>query len=189
MLQCLCLPNRWAATGSNPLGTGRAANTTHTQDARPLAVPPGPSEAGSREQHRDRFCADRWDGQAHPATRHRGTERNQAGTLRAASRQRRPWRSRDSRSFRRRWRMSQASRPTRQLRVLSGSEVRSLLGGVSRSTLHRWQAEGKFPARRQVGPRRVGFLEAEVIAFIASLPPAQRRESPNGNSGARRGQP
>jgi prophage regulatory protein len=73
----------------------------------------------------------------------------------------------------------------RQPRVLSGSEVRSLLGGVSRSTLHRWQAEGKFPARRQVGPRRVGFLEAEVVAFIESLPCAPRREAASGNSGAR----
>jgi prophage regulatory protein len=60
--------------------------------------------------------------------------------------------------------------PTRQLRVISGAEARSLLGGVSRSTLHRWQAAGRFPARRQLGPRRVGFLEHEVLRFIESCP-------------------
>lgn len=57
------------------------------------------------------------------------------------------------------------------LRVLRPREVAALLG-VSRATLARWQRDGVFPARRQIGPARVGWVEADVLAWLSSRPPA-----------------
>ena len=57
------------------------------------------------------------------------------------------------------------------MRMLRRQEVLNLLG-VSRSTLQRWEAEGRFPRRRQIGPCSVGWREADVLAFIDSLPDA-----------------
>ncbi|EMB4117870.1 AlpA family phage regulatory protein [Pseudomonas aeruginosa] len=42
--------------------------------------------------------------------------------------------------------------------------------GVSRCTLWRWQQEGTFPKRRQIGPRRVAWLESELNTWFASRP-------------------
>ena len=39
--------------------------------------------------------------------------------------------------------------------------------GFSVSTLKRLEADGKFPARVQVTPGRVGYVEDEVDAFIS----------------------
>ncbi len=39
--------------------------------------------------------------------------------------------------------------------------------GFSISTLKRLEAEGKFPAKVQVTPGRVGYVEDEVNAFIS----------------------
>ena len=39
--------------------------------------------------------------------------------------------------------------------------------GFSISTLKRLEAEGKFPAKVQVTPGRVGYVETEVDGFIA----------------------
>lgn len=33
---------------------------------------------------------------------------------------------------------------------------------LSRSSIYRMEANNKFPARRQLGPNRVGWLESEV---------------------------
>lgn len=44
--------------------------------------------------------------------------------------------------------------------------------GVGRTTLWRWEAEERFPRRRQVGGNVVGYLESEVNAWIASRPEA-----------------
>lgn len=42
--------------------------------------------------------------------------------------------------------------------------------GISRVTLWRWQQEGTFPKRRQIGPRRVAWLESELNAWLTSRP-------------------
>lgn len=55
--------------------------------------------------------------------------------------------------------------------LLDTAQVESAVG-VHRSTIRRWEREGIFPARRQIGPRRVGWLRSEVERFMASLPSA-----------------
>jgi len=42
--------------------------------------------------------------------------------------------------------------------------------GVSKGTLRRWEREGRFPPRRQLGPRAVGWDAAEVAAWLATRP-------------------
>lgn len=40
----------------------------------------------------------------------------------------------------------------------------------SRSTLKRWVASGNFPAPRKLGPRSLGWIEAEVDDWMRSRP-------------------
>ena len=40
--------------------------------------------------------------------------------------------------------------------------------GVCRSTLWRYQKNGVFPKRRRIGPRRVGWLDSDVEAWMKS---------------------
>jgi prophage regulatory protein len=54
-------------------------------------------------------------------------------------------------------------------RVLSKAEVRQRTG-FSDQTLRREEAAGRFPARRQLSPGKVGWLESEVDAFLRALP-------------------
>lgn len=56
-------------------------------------------------------------------------------------------------------------------RILDVEEVTALVG-VSRATLSRWQRDGVFPARRQLGRGRVGWLERDVCQWIETRPPA-----------------
>ena len=42
--------------------------------------------------------------------------------------------------------------------------------GVSRNTLWRWERDGKFPARRQLGPNCVAWLVTEVEQWLHSRP-------------------
>jgi prophage regulatory protein len=58
-------------------------------------------------------------------------------------------------------------------RVLRLPEVLGLIG-VSRPTLHRWEREGRFPPRRQLGPAggAVGWLSSDIDAWLESRPPA-----------------
>jgi prophage regulatory protein len=39
---------------------------------------------------------------------------------------------------------------------------------VSRTTVYRWEAEGKLPRRIALGPNSVGWLAEEVDAWISS---------------------
>lgn len=55
------------------------------------------------------------------------------------------------------------------MRVLSAQDVSDQLG-IGRTTLWRWEREGRFPRRRQLGPNRVGWLEAEVDEWLESRP-------------------
>jgi prophage regulatory protein len=61
--------------------------------------------------------------------------------------------------------------PIGQMRMLYSAQVCAILG-VSRATLARWQRDGRFPARRQVGPGRAGWPEAVIARWIEQLPPA-----------------
>jgi prophage regulatory protein len=42
--------------------------------------------------------------------------------------------------------------------------------GLSRPSIYRYMKRGQFPPRRRVGPNRVGWLAAEVIAWVETLP-------------------
>ena len=49
-------------------------------------------------------------------------------------------------------------------------ELQALLGGVGKTTLHRWEANGNFPKRIRIGARAVAWDRAAVDAFLASRP-------------------
>ena len=42
--------------------------------------------------------------------------------------------------------------------------------GLSRATIYRYTQRNLFPQKRRIGPNRVGWLAAEVIAWVATLP-------------------
>lgn len=50
--------------------------------------------------------------------------------------------------------------------ILCRAEVTRMIG-LSSSTLWRMEHDGRFPARIQLGPRRVGWRRAEVEAWLA----------------------
>lgn len=50
-------------------------------------------------------------------------------------------------------------------RVIGLDEVMSRTG-LSRSTIYAWMNAGLFPQRRKLGPRRVGWLESDIEAWI-----------------------
>jgi prophage regulatory protein len=61
----------------------------------------------------------------------------------------------------------------------SGSEPDELLWniktvilktGLSRPSIYRYMKRGQFPARRRVGPNRVAWVPAEVVAWIEGCP-------------------
>lgn len=56
-------------------------------------------------------------------------------------------------------------------RLLSVREVCRIVG-VSLTTIWRWEREGRFPARRKVGPNRVAWRWDEVAAWLDRLPVA-----------------
>lgn len=55
------------------------------------------------------------------------------------------------------------------MRLIREKDVLDRLG-VSRATLWRWERLGITPARRQLGPQAVAWLETEIEDFIASRP-------------------
>jgi prophage regulatory protein len=38
--------------------------------------------------------------------------------------------------------------------------------GISKRTIYRLEAVGRFPARRQLGPRAVSWVESEILGWI-----------------------
>jgi prophage regulatory protein len=52
------------------------------------------------------------------------------------------------------------------LKFLEEKAVRELIGKPGRSTIWRWERLGLFPKRRKLGPNRVGWVEAEVEAWL-----------------------
>jgi len=55
-------------------------------------------------------------------------------------------------------------------RFLSQPEVLAMIGGIGRSTLYRWIKENGFPAQRQLGEHRVGWLQSEVLGWMYGRP-------------------
>ncbi len=54
--------------------------------------------------------------------------------------------------------------------LLWNIETVSLRTGLSRATIYRYIKRKLFPPQRRIGPNRVGWLAAEVIAWVAALP-------------------
>ena len=59
-----------------------------------------------------------------------------------------------------------ASEPETGERLLRLPEVVRRCG-ISKRTIYRLEAVGRFPARRQLGPRAVGWAESEISAWMA----------------------
>ena len=59
------------------------------------------------------------------------------------------------------------------MRMLSITEVMARTG-LGRTTVWRWEKEGRFPKRRQLGPNRVGYLQEEIDEWIAARPLADQ---------------
>ncbi len=51
-----------------------------------------------------------------------------------------------------------------------GSEQTVKKVNASRVTIWRWERDGLFPARVQLGPRRVGWYEDEIDEWLKSRP-------------------
>ena len=52
-------------------------------------------------------------------------------------------------------------------RLIRETEFRARLGSPARSTIWRWRrANPDFPRPRKVGPNRIGYVEAEVVAWL-----------------------
>jgi prophage regulatory protein len=60
--------------------------------------------------------------------------------------------------------------------------------GLSRPSIYRYMKRGKFPPRRRVGPNRVAWAPAEVLAWIEGCPRVVQDEGrpPRGGSPALR---
>jgi len=65
------------------------------------------------------------------------------------------------------------------MKVLKAKEVMALTG-LSRVTIWRYELVGLFPKRVQIGLRRVGWIETEIMDWIQSRPRV-------GSSGKERG--
>ena len=74
------------------------------------------------------------------------------------------------------------------VRVLGREEVARKFG-VSERSLDRLEEEGHIPRRRQVSPRRVGWLEHECDAALLKKPLAVGGAPPPGNHSNRPGRP
>jgi prophage regulatory protein len=55
------------------------------------------------------------------------------------------------------------------MKILSSNKVVELTG-LSRVTLSRYEQAGTFPQRRQLGTRRVGWVESEILGWLESRP-------------------
>jgi prophage regulatory protein len=80
---------------------------------------------------------------------------------------------------------TETSPDSRGTRIIRRKDLLAQLG-ISEVTLWRWEQAGTFPRARRLGPRRVGYLESEVSAWIASRPtteakpPVALTTTPNG---------
>ena len=56
-------------------------------------------------------------------------------------------------------------------RILRREEVQRITG-LSKTSIWRLERAGRFPARRKLGARRVGWCETDVAAWLQQLEPA-----------------
>lgn len=56
------------------------------------------------------------------------------------------------------------------LRIMRFKEVREVTG-LSKTTINRFEKEGRFPSRVSLGPRSIGWFEEDVMTFLESLRP------------------
>jgi len=54
------------------------------------------------------------------------------------------------------------------LRIMRLSEVK-MVTGLSKTTIYRFEKEGRFPSRISLGKRSVGWMEDDVQNFLMSL--------------------
>jgi prophage regulatory protein len=54
------------------------------------------------------------------------------------------------------------------LRIMRFSEVKAVTG-LSKTTIYRFEKQGRFPSRVSLGERSVGWFEDDVQAFLSSL--------------------
>lgn len=64
-------------------------------------------------------------------------------------------------------------------KVIRFSELSKKLGGVSRSTVDRWEKAGSFPKRIRLGLNSMGWRENDVDVFIEKLEQGIREEAKN----------
>jgi prophage regulatory protein len=69
-------------------------------------------------------------------------------------------------------------------RIMRQSEV-LYLTGMSRASLDRAEKENRFPKRKKLSPRAIGWLQSEVQAWIEGRnEPEKREQTPEGQEGA-----
>jgi len=56
-------------------------------------------------------------------------------------------------------------------KLLSVNEVSEMIG-LSRTTIWRMEKAGNFPTRRHLSARRIGWLEADIEAWITTRSPS-----------------
>ena len=54
------------------------------------------------------------------------------------------------------------------LRIMRLSEVKAVTG-LSKTTIYRFEKEGRFPSRVSLGMRSVGWFEDDIEGFLMSL--------------------
>lgn len=54
------------------------------------------------------------------------------------------------------------------MQVIRFTELNNLLGGITKRTLLRWEAIGKFPKRIKLGERSVGWLLEDIKKWLSS---------------------
>jgi prophage regulatory protein len=54
------------------------------------------------------------------------------------------------------------------LRIMRLNEVKAVTG-LSKTTIYRFEKEGRFPSRVSLGERSVGWFEYDIQAFLMSL--------------------
>lgn len=55
-------------------------------------------------------------------------------------------------------------------RILRDSEVRKILGGISRTTLWEWRRNGVFPQPLKIGGGLHGWRESVILEWLDSRP-------------------
>ena len=54
------------------------------------------------------------------------------------------------------------------LRIIRLNEVKAVTG-LSKTTIYRFEKEGRFPSRVSIGERSVGWFEDDIEGFLMSL--------------------